>query len=134
MQIGHSLDQQLIQLPEPLPAGRRDRVVRVAHGWTLAWACGSLMFMPMAAAMPIPAQLLQRQCLDLEHILILPVSKALAAVALLAGAWVGPAAAAPLACKGPAHIHTGDAATIARQMKATGKKVLTFVGYSRAGY
>jgi hypothetical protein len=92
------------------------------------------MFMPMAAAMPIPAQLLQRQCLDLEHILILPVSKALAAVALLAGAWVGPAAAAPLACKGPAHIHTGDAATIARQMKATGKKVLTFVGYSRAGY
>jgi hypothetical protein len=93
----------------------------------------------MAAAIPIsaqllPAQLLQRQCLQLEHTLILPVSKALAAVALLAGAWVGPAAAAPLACKGPAHIHTGDAATIARQLKATGKKVLTFVGYSGAGY
>ena len=93
----------------------------------------------MAAAIPIsaqllPAQLLQRQCLDLEHTLILPVSKALAAVALLAGGWVGPAAAAPLACKGPAHIHTGDAATIARQLKATGKKVLTFVGYSGAGY
>ena len=90
--------------------------------------------MAMAAAIPIPAQLLQRQCLQLEHTLILPVSKALAAVALLAGAWVGPAAAAPLACKGPAHIHTGDAATIARQLKATGKKVLTFVGYSGAGY
>jgi hypothetical protein len=90
--------------------------------------------MAMAAAIPISAQLLQRQCLDLEHTLILPVSKALAAVALLAGAWVGPAAAAPLACKGPAHIHTGDAATIARQLKATGKKVLTFVGYSGAGY
>jgi|688.fasta_scaffold252548_2 hypothetical protein len=88
----------------------------------------------MAAAIPISAQLLQRQCLDLEHTLILPVSKALAAVALLAGGWVGPAAAAPLACKGPAHIHTGDAATIARQLKATGKKVLTFVGYSGAGY
>lgn len=88
----------------------------------------------MAAAIPISAQLLQRQCLDLEHTLILPVSKALAAVALLAGAWVGPAAAAPLACKGPAHIHTGDAATIARQLKATGEKVLTFVGYSGAGY
>lgn len=93
----------------------------------------------MAAAIPIsaqllPAQLLQRQCLQLEHTLILPVSKALAAVALLAGAWVGPAAAAPLACKGPAHIHTGDAATIARHLKATGKKVLTFVGYSGAGY
>ena len=90
--------------------------------------------MAMAAAIPISAQLLQRQCLDLEHTLILPVSKALAAVALLAGGWVGPAAAAPLACKGPAHIHTGDAATIARQLKATGKKVLTFVGYSGAGY
>jgi hypothetical protein len=90
--------------------------------------------MAMAAAIPIPAQLLQRQCLQLEHTLILPVSKALAAVALLAGAWVGPAAAAPLACKGPAHIHTGDAATIARHLKATGKKVLTFVGYSGAGY
>jgi hypothetical protein len=90
--------------------------------------------MAMAAAIPISAQLLQRQCLDLEHTLILPVSKALAAVALLAGAWVGPAAAAPLACKGPAHIYTGDAATIARQLKATGKKVLTFVGYSGAGY
>ena len=88
----------------------------------------------MAAAIPISAQLLQRQCLDLEHTLILPVSKALAAVALLAGGWVGPTAAAPLACKGPAHIHTGDAATIARQLKATGKKVLTFVGYSGAGY
>ena len=88
----------------------------------------------MAAAIPISAQLLQRQCLDLEHTLILPVSKALAAVALLAGGWVGPAAAAPLACKGPAHIHTGDAATIARQLKASGKKVLTFVGYSGAGY
>lgn len=93
----------------------------------------------MAAAIPIsaqllPAQLLQRQCLQLEHTLILPVSKALAAVALLAGGWVGPTAAAPLACKGPAHIHTGDAATIARQLKATGKKVLTFVGYSGAGY
>ena len=88
----------------------------------------------MAAAIPLHAQLLQRQCLHLEHTLILPVSKALAAVALLAGAWVGPAAAAPLACKGPAHIHTGDAATIARQLKATGKKVLTFVGYSGAGY
>ena len=88
----------------------------------------------MAAAIPISAQLLQRQCLQLEHTLILPVSKALAAVALLAGGWVGPAAAAPLACKGPAHIHTGDAATIARQLKATGKKVLTFVGYSGAGY
>jgi hypothetical protein len=90
--------------------------------------------MAMAAAIPIPAQLLQRQCLQLEHTLILPVSKALAAVALLAGSFVGPAAAAPLACKGPAHIHTGDAATIARHLKATGKKVLTFVGYSGAGY
>jgi hypothetical protein len=90
--------------------------------------------MAMAAAIPIPAQLLQRQCLQLEHTLILLVSKALAAVALLAGAWVGAAAAAPLACKGPAHIHTGDAATIARHLKATGKKVLTFVGYSGAGY
>jgi hypothetical protein len=48
VQIGHSLDQQLIQLPEPLPTGRRDRVVRVAHGWSLAGACESLMFMPMA--------------------------------------------------------------------------------------
>jgi len=66
--------------------------------------------------------------------LIQPVSKALAVVVLLAGAWVGPTNAAPLACKGPAHIHTGDAATIARQLKATGKKVLTFVGYSGAGY
>jgi predicted Rossmann-fold nucleotide-binding protein len=88
----------------------------------------------MAAAIPIPAQLLQRQCLQLEHTLILLVSKVLAAVALLAGAWVGPAAAAPLACKGPAHICKGYAATIARQLKATGKKVLTFVGYSGAGY
>jgi hypothetical protein len=92
--------------------------------------------MAMAAAIPIHlrAQLLQRQCLQLEHTLILPVSKALAAVALLAGSFVGAAAAAPLACKGPAHIHTGDAATIARHLKATGKKVLTFVGYSGAGY
>jgi hypothetical protein len=90
--------------------------------------------MAMAAEIPIPAQLLQRNCLHLEHTLILPVSKALAVVVLLAGAWVGPTNAAPLACKGPAHIHTGDAATIARQLKATGKKVLTFVGYSGAGY
>jgi hypothetical protein len=88
----------------------------------------------MAAAIPIPAQLLQRQCLQLEHTLILLVSKVLAAVALLAGAWVGPAAAAPLACKGPAHIYIGYSATIARQLKATGKTVLTFVDYSGAGY
>jgi hypothetical protein len=90
--------------------------------------------MAMAAAIPIAAQLLQRNCLHLEHTLIQPVSKSLAVVVLLAGAWVGPTNAAPLACKGPAHIHTGDAATIARQLKATGKKVLTFVGYSGAGY
>ncbi|MFN9952268.1 MAG: hypothetical protein ACK55I_04145, partial [bacterium] len=31
MQIGHSLDQQQVQLPDPLPAGRRNRVVRMAH-------------------------------------------------------------------------------------------------------
>jgi hypothetical protein len=62
------------------------------------------------------------------------MSKALAAVALLAESFMSPAAAAPLACKGPAHIHTGDAATIARHLKATGKQVLTFEGYSGAGY
>ena len=88
----------------------------------------------MAAAIPIAAQFLQRQCLHLEHTLILPVSKALAAVALLAGAWVGPAAAAPLACQGPAHIRTGDTTAIASHVKATGKNVLSFVGYSGAGY
>ncbi len=66
--------------------------------------------------------------------LILSVSKALAAVALLAGSFMSPAAAAPLACKGPAQLHTGDSATIARHLKATGKQVLTFVGYSWAGY
>jgi hypothetical protein len=90
--------------------------------------------MAMAAAIPIAAQFLQRQCLHLEHTLILPVSKALAAVALLAGAWVGPAAAAPLACQGPAHIRTGDTTAIASHVKATGKNVLSFVGYSGAGY
>jgi hypothetical protein len=47
---------------------------------------------------------------------------------------MSPAAATPLACKGPAQLHTGDAATIARHRKATGKQVLTFVGYSGAGY
>jgi hypothetical protein len=61
----------------------------------------------MAAAIPIPAQLLQRQCL--------------AAIAILAGFFVGPANAAPLACKGPAQIRTGDAAAIASHVKATGK-------------
>jgi hypothetical protein len=66
--------------------------------------------------------------------LILSVSKALAAVALLAGSFLSPAASTPLACKGPAQLHTGDAATIARYRKATGKQVLTFVGYSGAGY
>jgi predicted Rossmann-fold nucleotide-binding protein len=66
--------------------------------------------------------------------MIVSVSKTLAAVALLAGSFMSPAAAAPLACKGPAHIHTGDAATIARHLKATGKQVLTFEGYSGAGY
>ncbi len=90
--------------------------------------------MAMAAAIPIAAQLLQRQCLDLEHTLILPVSKALAAVALLAGGWVGPAATAPLACQGPAHNRTGDTTAIASHIKATGKNVLSFVGYSGAGY
>lgn len=88
----------------------------------------------MAAA--ITAQLLRRQYLDdlVQPLLFLSASKALAAVALLAGSLVGTAAAAPLAGKGPAQIRTGDAATIARQLKATGKKVLTFVGYSGAGY
>ena len=66
--------------------------------------------------------------------LILSVSKALVAIALLAGSFMSPAAATPLACKGPAQLHTGDAATIARHRKATGKQVLTFVGYSGAGY
>jgi len=60
--------------------------------------------------------------------------EALAAVALLAGAFGSPAAAAPLACKGPALIREGDAAAIARYVKGTGKSVLTFVGYSGAGY
>jgi hypothetical protein len=90
--------------------------------------------MAMAAAIPVPAQLLQRQCLHLEHTLILPVSKALAAVALLAGSFIGPADAAPLACQGPTDIRTGDTTAIASHVKATGKKVLTFVGYSGAGY
>jgi hypothetical protein len=62
------------------------------------------------------------------------MSKALAAVALLAGSFLSPAASTPLACKGRAQLHTGDAATIARHRKATGKQVLTFVGYSGAGY
>jgi hypothetical protein len=66
--------------------------------------------------------------------MIVSVSKALAAGALLAGPFMSNAAATPLACKGPAHIHTGDAATIARHLKATGKQVLTFEGYSGAGY
>ncbi len=90
----------------------------------------------MAAA--IPAQLLRRRWLQLllhlEHTLILPVNKALAAVALLAGVFVAPANAAPLGGKGPAQIRTGDAAAIASHVKATGKHVLSFVGYSGAGY
>jgi hypothetical protein len=90
--------------------------------------------MAMVAAMPIVAQLLQQQCLHLGQALIQPGSKALAAVTLLASTLVGPAAAAPLACKGPSQIRKGDAEVIARQLKATGKKVLTFVGYSGAGY
>jgi hypothetical protein len=90
--------------------------------------------MAMAAAIPTPAQLLQRQCLQLEHTLILPVSKALTAIALLTAILVGPAAAAPLACKGPSQIRKGDADVIASHVKATGKRVLTFVGYSGAGY
>jgi hypothetical protein len=53
--------------------------------------------------------------------LIQPVSKALAAVALLA-------------CQGPTHIRTGDTTAIASHVKATGKNVLSFVGYSGAGY
>ena len=90
----------------------------------------------MAAAIPIHvhAQLLQRQCLHLDHTMILPLSKALAAVALLAGSFVGAAAAAPLACQGPTHIRTGDTTAIASHVKATGKHVLSFVGYSGAGY
>jgi hypothetical protein len=88
----------------------------------------------MAAAIPIAAQLLQRNCLHLEHTLIQHVSKALAAVALLAGSFVGAAAAAPLACQGPTHIRTGDTTAIASHIKATGKNVLSFVGYSGAGY
>jgi len=88
----------------------------------------------MAAAIPIPARLLRRQCLHRSQTLFLPVSEALAAVALLAGSFIGPAAAAPLACEGPAPIHPGDAAAIARHLKASGKNVLTFVGYSGAGY
>ena len=90
----------------------------------------------MAAAIPIHvhAQLLQRQYLQLEHSLIKPVSKALAAVALLAGSFVDAAAAAPLACQGPTHIRTGDTTAIASHVKATGKNVLSFVGYSGAGY
>jgi hypothetical protein len=90
--------------------------------------------MAMAAAIPIAAQLLQRNCLHLEHTLIQHVSKALAAVALLAGSFVGAAAAAPLACQGPTHIRTGDTTAIASHIKATGKNVLSFVGYSGAGY
>jgi len=62
------------------------------------------------------------------------VSKALAAITLFAGSFMSTAAATPLACKGPAQLHTGDAATIARHLKATGKQVLTFEGYSGAGY
>jgi len=58
----------------------------------------------------------------------------LAALALLAGAMPNAVSAAPMACKGPAKIHAGDAAAIARHVKATGKNVLTFVGYSGAGY
>jgi len=65
---------------------------------------------------------------------MLSVSKALAAIALLAGSFLSPAAASPLACKGPAQLNTGDTATIAHHLKATGKQVLTFVGYSGAGY
>lgn len=88
--------------------------------------------MEMAAA--IPARLPRRQYLHLGNNFIMSLSKVLAAVALLAGSCVNPAAAAQLACKGPAHVHTGDAAAIARHLKATGKQMLTFVGYSGAGY
>ena len=88
MQIGHSLHQQLIQLPEALPAGGRDGVVRLAQDLGRAVKSdGRRVF-----------------------------------------------AAAPRSAQGPAQIRTGDAATIASHAQATGKKVLTFVGYSGAGY
>jgi hypothetical protein len=88
----------------------------------------------MAMAAAIPARLLRRQYLHSGHPFIRTGSKALAAVTLLTSIFVGPAAAAPLACKGPSQIRKGDADTIARQLQARGKKVLTFVGYSGAGY
>jgi hypothetical protein len=84
----------------------------------------------------VSPQLPWQQRVHLRQPVILPAIKALAAVALLAGVFVSPAAAAaaPLACKGPAMVREGDAAAITRHLKGTGKSVLTFVGYSGAGY
>ncbi len=64
---------------------------------------------------------------------------ALATPLMLSGASLPaaiPALAAPVpaVCRGPALIREGEAAAIARHVKATGKTVLTFVGYSGAGY
>ncbi len=87
---------------------------------------------PMASM--IPPQLPRRQRLHLGQPVILPATKAVALFAQLAGAFVSPASAAPLACKGAALIREGDVATIARYVKETGRSVLTFVGYSGAGY
>jgi len=88
----------------------------------------------MAMAAVITPRLLRRQYLQLGQHFIRTGSKALAAVTLLAATSGGPAAAAPLACKGPSQIRIGDADVIASHVKSTGKRVLTFVGYSGAGY